>query len=126
MPEPTDQRPEIPPGTLDLLILQAVTRGSLHGYAIARRIKERSGGELLVEEGSLYPALHRLVRLKQLVAEWGTSENNRRARFYRITTAGQKRLKADASAWRRVSAAVTAVLDGRAPALEMRGLSWTA
>jgi len=126
MPADPHDRPEIPPGTLDHLILQAVTRGSLHGYAIARRIKERSSGELLVEEGSLYPALHRLVRLKQLVAEWGTSENNRRARFYRITPAGQKRLKADASAWRRVSAAVTAVLDGRAPALELRGLSWTA
>ena len=124
MPADPHDRPEIPPGTLDLLILQAVTRGSLHGYAIARRIKERSGGELLVEEGSLYPALHRLVRLKQLVAEWGTSENNRRARFYRITPAGQKRLKADASAWRRVSAAVTAVLDGRAPVLESRGVAW--
>lgn len=124
MPKSVDQRPEIPPGTLDLLILQAVTRGPLHGYAIARRIKERWGGELLVEEGSLYPALHRLVRLKQLSAEWGTSENNRRARFYRVTPAGQKRLRADASAWRRVSAAVTAMLDGGAPALEMRELTW--
>ena len=88
--------------------------------------KERSGGELLVEEGSLYPALHRLVRLKQLSAEWGTSENNRRARFYRVTPAGQNRLRADASAWRRVSAAVTTMLDGGAPALEMRGLTWIA
>ncbi len=124
MPTKDQDRPDIPPGTLDLLILQAVSRGPLHGYAVARRIKERSRGQLLVEEGSLYPALHRLVRLKQLVAEWGTSENNRRARFYRVTPAGQRRLKADASAWRRVSAAVTAVLDGGAPALEMRGLAW--
>jgi transcriptional regulator len=103
MPADPHDHPEIPPGTLDLLNLQAVTRGSLFGYAIARRIKDRSGSELLVEEGSLYPALHRLVRLKQLVAEWGTSENTRRARFYRITPAGQKRLKADASARRRVA-----------------------
>jgi transcriptional regulator len=118
------QRSEIPPGTLDLLVLQAVTSGSLHGYAIARRIKDRSSGELLVEEGSLYPALHRLVHLKQLTAEWGTSENNRRARFYRITAVGKKRLQADASAWRKVSAAVTTVLDGRGPALELRGMAW--
>ncbi|NBQ13718.1 MAG: PadR family transcriptional regulator [Proteobacteria bacterium] len=109
----SDDRPEIPPGTLDLLVLQCVTDAPQHGYAIARRIKARSGGTLLAEEGSLYPALHRLVRNKQLSAEWGTSENNRRARFYRITAAGRKRLEAGASAWRLVSAAVTAVLDGR-------------
>ena len=83
-----------------------------HGYAIARTIKEQSGATLLVEEGSLYPALHRLVRLKHVTAEWGTSENNRKARFYRITPAGRKRLAADADLWRRVSSAVTAVLDG--------------
>lgn len=109
----SDERVEIPPGTLDLLILRSITHGSQHGYAIARRIKERSGDTLLVEEGSLYPALHRLVRLRQVSAAWGTSENNRRARFYRITPAGRRRLTEGASLWKRVSSAVTAVLDGR-------------
>lgn len=126
MPKAADrqERPEIPPGTLDLLVLQCVTDAPQHGYAIARRIKERSGGTLLAEEGSLYPALHRLVRTKQLSAEWGTSENNRRARFYRITAVGRKRLAADASVWRRVSAAVTAVLDGRELRPEAGSASW--
>jgi PadR family transcriptional regulator, regulatory protein PadR len=106
-----EERPEIPPGTLDLLILRCVTREPQHGYAIARMIKEQSSSTLLVEEGSLYPALHRLVRLKHVTAEWGASENNRKARFYRITTAGRKRLAADVDMWKRVSSAVTAVLD---------------
>lgn len=106
-------RPEIPPGTLDLLILRSISGEPLHGYAIARWIKERSDATLLVEEGSLYPALHRLVRLKHVTAEWGASENNRKARFYRITPAGRKRLASDADLWKRVSSAVTAVLDGR-------------
>ncbi len=108
-------RDEIPPGTLDLLVLQCVLDAPRHGYAIAHRIKERSSGKLLVEEGSLYPALHRMVRKGQLSATWGTSENNRKARFYRITAAGRRRLEADATVWRRVSSAVTLVLDGRAP-----------
>ncbi len=111
-PEPRDG---IPSGTLDLLILRSISDAPQHGYAIARRIKERSGSTLLVEEGSLYPALHRLVRLRHVTAESGSSENNRRARFYRITAAGRKRLEADTTAWRRVSAAVTAVLDHREP-----------
>lgn len=107
------QRDAIPPGTLDLLILACVQEESRHGYAVARWIAQRSGGALLAEEGSLYPSLHRLVRAKQLSAEWGVSENNRKARYYRITATGKRRLAADASAWRRVSSAVTAVLDGR-------------
>ena len=110
-PPNRDERPEIPPGTLDLLILRCTTREPQHGYAIARMIKEQSGATLLVEEGSLYPALHRLVRLKHVTAEWGTSENNRKARFYRITPAGRKRLAVDVDMWKRVSSAVTAVLD---------------
>ena len=108
-----DPRPEIPPGTLDLLILRSISREPMHGYAIVRTIKEQSGSTLLVEEGSLYPALHRLVRLKHVAAEWGVSENNRKARFYRITPAGRKRLAADTDMWKRVSSAVTAVLEGR-------------
>ncbi len=107
----SQRRAEIPPGTLDLLILRCISDRPQHGYAIARRIKERSQGTLLAEEGSLYPALHRLVRLKHVTAEWGTSENNRKARFYRITAGGRKRLEQDASLWRRVSSAVTAVLE---------------
>jgi transcriptional regulator len=108
-----DPRPEIPPGTLDLLILRSISREPMHGYAIVRAIKEQSGSTLLVEEGSLYPALHRLVRLKHVAAEWGVSENNRKARFYRVTPAGRKRLAADTDMWKRVSSAVTAVLEGR-------------
>ncbi|MFO0827034.1 MAG: PadR family transcriptional regulator [Phycisphaerales bacterium] len=111
-PDP-EVRDGIPAGTLDLLILRSISDVPQHGYAIVRRIKERSGSTLLVEEGSLYPALHRLVRLRHVTAEWGSSENNRRARFYRITAAGRKRLEADTTTWRRVSAAVTAVLEGR-------------
>ncbi len=122
-PKPAQIQPEIPPGTLDLMILQGLTGGPQHGYAIARRIKEQSAGTLLVEEGSLYPALHRLVRRRHLSAEWGVSENNRRARFYSITPAGRKRLAVDASAWKRVSAAVTAVLDGRLPELNPGGVA---
>jgi PadR family transcriptional regulator PadR len=114
---PLNDRPEIPPGTLDLLILRAITGEPQHGYAIARWIKERSDATLLVEEGSLYPALHRLVRLKHVTAEWGTSENNRKARYYRITAAGRRRLTADVDLWKRVSAAVTNVLDAPRPAL---------
>ena len=114
---PLNDRPEIPPGTLDLLNLRAITGEPQHGYAIARWIKERSDATLLVEEGSLYPALHRLVRLKHVTAEWGTSENNRKARYYRITAAGRRRLTADVDLWKRVSAAVTSVLDAPRPAL---------
>jgi len=121
---PDDSRAQIPPGTLDLLILRCITDGPQHGYAIARRIKERSGGVLLAEEGSLYPALHRLVRLRQVSAEWGTSENNRKARFYRITAAGSRRLRDDGGVWRTVSAAVTHVLDGGSAAPDTRGASW--
>lgn len=123
---PADERAEIPPGTLDLLILQSIRDEPQHGYAIARWIKLRSGATLLVEEGSLYPALHRLVRVRHVTASWGTSENNRRARYYRITAAGRRRLEADASTWRRVSAAVTAVLDGRELRPGTGSPSWTA
>ncbi|MFO0782117.1 MAG: PadR family transcriptional regulator [Phycisphaerales bacterium] len=112
---------EIPPGTLDLLILRCITDAPQHGYAIARRIKQRSRGALLAEEGSLYPALHRLVRLKYVTAEWGVSENKRKARFYRMTSAGRKRLEAGSTVWRRVSAAVNAVLDGRGAEPESGG-----
>ncbi|MGA0870604.1 MAG: PadR family transcriptional regulator, partial [Planctomycetota bacterium] len=86
--------------------------GPKHGYAITRRLRERSGERFLVEEGTLYPALHRLDRLALVKAEWGTSENNRKARFYRITAAGRRRLAEGTSRWQEIAAAVTAVLDG--------------
>lgn len=105
-------RLEIPPGTLDLLILRCLVDGPKHGYAITRRIRERSAERFLVEEGTLYPALHRLDRLQHVRAEWGVSENNRKARFYRITAAGKRRLVEGTSRWQQAVAAVGAVLEG--------------
>ena len=98
------------PGTLDLLILKAVSLGPLHGYGILLRIQQISGGALLVEQGALYPALYRLEGQDLLAAEWGTSENNRRAKYYRLTRAGEKRLRQETESWNRVAAAMSAVL----------------
>jgi len=104
---------ELLPGTLDLLILKAVSLGPLHGYAVLSRIGQISGGKLLIEQGALYPALFRLVRQGLLKAEWGTSENNRRAKFYELTARGRKRLREETDGWRRTVAAVTAALSAR-------------
>src|SRR5262252_9068447 len=101
---------ELLPGTLDLLILKAVSLGPLHGYGILLRIGQISGRALLIEQGALYPALFRLVRQGLLKASWGTSENNRRAKFYELTTAGRKRLRAEMEGWNRLSAAMASVL----------------
>lgn len=98
------------PGTLDLLILKAVSLGPLHGYGILLRIGQISGQALLIEQGALYPALFRLVRQGLLEASWGTSDNNRRAKFYELTAAGQKRLRAETEGWRRLAAAVASAL----------------
>jgi transcriptional regulator len=98
------------PGTLDLLILKAVSLGPLHGYGILLRIQQVSGGALLVEQGALYPALYRLEEQDLLAAEWGTSENNRRAKYYSLTRAGEKRLRQETESWNRVAAAMSAVL----------------
>lgn len=95
-----------------MLVLHAVADAPLHGYAIMRRIRVDSGDALGLEEGSLYPALHRLVRRKLLSATWGESENNRRARFYRLTQAGRRALERERGAWQRVAAAINAVLAG--------------
>src|SRR5258708_23830638 len=92
---------QILPGTLDLLILKAVSLGPLHGYGVLLRIEQISQGALLIEQGALYPALFRLVRQGLLKASWGTSDNNRRAKFYELTTAGRKRLRAEAGRWQR-------------------------
>jgi PadR family transcriptional regulator PadR len=97
-------------GTLNLLVLQAVSSGPLHGLAIARAIQARSKDVLKIEEGALYPALHRLERDGLLASEWGTSENNRRAKFYRITVKGRKRLDREVEEWVRHTGAVRHLL----------------
>jgi PadR family transcriptional regulator PadR len=98
------------PGTLDLLILKAVALGPLHGYGILLRIEQISGQALLIEQGALYPALFRLVRQGLLKASWGTSDNNRRAKFYVLTAAGRKRLREGADGWNRLVAAIASAL----------------
>ena len=97
-------------GTLDTLILKTLSLGARHGYAIARWIEEQTGEEILVEEGSLYPALYRLERKGLLKSEWGLSELERRAKFYSLTSKGTARLQTETEAWLRFSAAVTALL----------------
>jgi transcriptional regulator len=98
------------PGTLDLLILRAVSLGPLHGYGILLRIGQISGNALLIEQGALYPGLFRLVRQGLLKASWGTSENNRRAKFYELTAAGRKRLRVETDNWNRLATAIGAAL----------------
>jgi len=97
-------------GTLDLLILKAASLDALHGWGLSQRIRQISKGVLEVNQGSLYPALHRLVKRGLLEAAWGTSENNRRARFYKLTAAGRKQLANETATWRLFSGAVDAVL----------------
>jgi PadR family transcriptional regulator PadR len=101
------------PGTLDLLILKAVSLGPLHGYGILLRIGQISGSALLIEQGALYPALFRLVRQGLLTSDWGTSENNRRAKFYELTPEGRKRLQEETEGWNRLAVAMTSVLAAR-------------
>jgi transcriptional regulator len=97
-------------GTLDALILKTLTRGALHGYAIARFIEDASGDAVLVEEGSLYPALYRMEQRGWVEAEWGTSDLGRRAKLYRLTSEGRAQLAAELATWRRFSAGVSKVL----------------
>lgn len=101
---------QILPGTLDLLILKAVSLGPLHGYGILLRIEQISRGALLIEQGALYPALFRLVRQGLLKPSWGTSDNNRRAKFYELTAAGRKRLRQEAEGWNRLVTAIASAL----------------
>ena len=105
------ERADLLPGTLDLLILKAVSLGPLHGYAVLLRIEQISGGALLIEQGALYPALFRLEQRGLLEGEWGVSENNRRAKYYRLTAAGRRALKAERASWDRLTAAMAAALD---------------
>ena len=99
-------------GTLDLLILRSLQHEPMHGFGISIRIRQMSNEVLQVEQGSLYPALYRIEERGWIKAEWGVSENNRRARFYTLTAAGRKQLTAETDEWRRVSAAINLVLKG--------------
>ncbi|MGH9430984.1 MAG: PadR family transcriptional regulator [Terriglobia bacterium] len=101
---------EILQGTLDMLILKTLRRGPMHGYSIAESIHQRSEDVLKVEEGALYPALHRLELRGWLASGWGVSENNRRAKYYRLTAAGRKQLAAATERWGRMAAAITRVM----------------
>lgn len=101
---------ELIAGTLDMLILVGLNRGPAHGYGIARFIEAASADVLRVEEGALYPALHRLEVRGEVRSQWGTSDNNRRAKFYRLTVLGRRALLAEASQWERLSGAVTRVV----------------
>jgi PadR family transcriptional regulator PadR len=101
---------ELLPGTLDLLILKAVSLGAEHGYGVLLRIEQITGGALDIEQGALYPALYRLEHQGLLHTEWGTSDNNRRAKFYSLTVAGRNRLKAETERWNRAALAVNTAL----------------
>ncbi|MCL4817675.1 MAG: PadR family transcriptional regulator [Vicinamibacteria bacterium] len=105
-----DARPDLLQGTLDALILKTLSQGENHGWGIAQRIQQVSQDVLQVGQGSLYPALYRLEEDGLIASEWGQSENNRRAKFYRLTRAGRERLAADTADWQRLSAAVDRVL----------------
>ena len=98
------------PGTLDMLILMAVSLGKLHGYGVLLRIEQISGEKLQVQQGTLYPALARLEHDGMIASEWGTSENNRRAKYYRLTRAGRARLEAETASWKRAVSAISAAL----------------
>jgi PadR family transcriptional regulator, regulatory protein PadR len=108
-------------GTLDVLILKTLSWGPAHGYAVASWIEQVTDDALRVEEGSLYPALHRLERRGLIESEWGLSENNRRAKFYRLTESGRRQLQADSSNWGRFAAAVAKVLGGEEEPAWARG-----
>jgi PadR family transcriptional regulator, regulatory protein PadR len=101
------------PGTLDLLVLKAVSLGALHGYGVLLRIQQISGATLTIEQGALYPALYRLEHQGLLETEWGTSDNNRRAKYYSLTSAGRKRLREETESWNRLVAAIGGALATR-------------
>lgn len=104
------------PGTVDLVILHALEGGPQHGFSVSRQLKERSDGVIELQDAALYQALHRIERHGWIEAEWGVSENNRRAKFYSLTRSGRKRLASEATEWRRYADAVFRVLDTAQPA----------
>lgn len=101
---------ELLPGTLDVLILKAVSLGKLHGYGVLLRIEQISGGALLIQQGALYPALYRLEHQGFISSEWGTSDNNRKAKYYRLTVTGRRRLGEASASWKRLSDAIALAL----------------
>jgi PadR family transcriptional regulator PadR len=107
------EKADLLPGTLDLLVLKAVSLGPLHGYGILLRIEQISGEKFTIEQGALYPALYRLEKQGLLATEWGTSQNNRRAKYYSLTAAGRKRLNSGTQNWERFVDAVTSALRAR-------------
>ena len=106
-----DKPGDLVPGTPDMLVLKTVARGAMHGYAIAEFIQATSNNALRVEEGALYPALHRLELRGLLASQWGVSENNRRAKYYKLTGAGRKQLAAESEHWSRMTSAIALIMD---------------
>lgn len=109
-PPKQDKTNDVLQGTLDLLILKAVSLGPLHGYGVLLRIQQISGEELVIQQGSLYPALYRLEHQGAIASEWGESENNRKAKYYKLTAAGRQRLQAETEKWNRMSNLIGAIL----------------
>ena len=105
-----DPQMDLLQGTLDMLILKAVSLGPLHGYGVLLRIQQISGEKLLIQQGSLYPALYRLEHQGAIASEWGESENNRRAKYYRLTAVGRARLGEEAEKWKRMSGIINGIL----------------
>jgi PadR family transcriptional regulator PadR len=104
------RKPELPQGTLDMLVLKALSVGTMHGYGIGQRIQQLASDMLRVEEGTLYPALYRIEAHGWITSEWGVSDNNRRARFYRLTKSGRKQLAVEKSNWEHLSLAISRVM----------------
>ena len=104
------QKPDLPQGTFDMLVLKSLSLGPMHGYGIGQRIQQLAEDMLQVEEGTLYPALYRIESRGWIESEWGVSENNRRARFYKLTRSGRKQLAAEESEWQHLSAAINKVM----------------
>lgn len=104
------RKPDLPQGTLDLLVLKALSLGPMHGYGVGQRIQQLAEDMLQIEEGTLYPALYRIEQRGWIESEWGVSENNRRARFYKLTRSGRKQLAIEESQWEHMMAAVAKVL----------------
>jgi PadR family transcriptional regulator, regulatory protein PadR len=105
-----DRQMDLLQGTLDMLILKAVSLGPLHGYGVLLRIQQISGEELVIQQGSLYPALYRLEAQGAIASEWGESENNRKAKYYRLTAAGRERLESETDKWNRMAGIIGAIL----------------
>lgn len=116
-PPGADKSADILQGTLDLLILKAVSLGPLHGYGVLLRIQQISGEELVIQQGSLYPALYRLEHQGAIASEWGESENNRRAKYYSLTRLGRERLEAEMAKWNRMSGIINGILRATPEAL---------